>query len=58
MSSIKDGIYSLTKPEDNAATIIIASGPSPPNKTILCLPQTYGPEAQVSRLLIMSRLRR
>ena len=56
MPTIPDGVYSITKPGDNGATVILPRVILPPQNEIVLLPLTFGPESKVSRLLILSRL--
>ena len=56
MSIIPDGVYRITKPNDDAVTVFAAGVPPPISiGRIFLLPKTIGGEQDVRKLLILSR---
>ena len=51
MPIIPDGVYTITQPNDNGATIIIASAPPDPNTPVIVLPVKPDNEFKVSTTL-------
>ena len=51
MPIIPDGVYTITKPNDNGATIIMVSAPPDPNSLVFVLPIKPGNEFKVSTTL-------
>ena len=56
MSIIPDGVYRITKPNDQAVTVFAASAPPEPIRRIFLLPKTIGGEQDVSKVLFLSHL--
>ena len=50
MSIIPDGVYSITKPNNQAAGVVVASAPPDPNSLVFVLPLTPDDELKVSTL--------
>ena len=56
MPIIPDGVYKITKPNDEAAAIIVASAPPDPNNLVLVLPFRPDNEFKVSAPLVLNSL--
>ena len=50
MSIIPDGVYTITKPNNQVAGVIVASAPPDPNSLVFVLPLTPDDELKVSTL--------